>query len=152
MQNAPAEVLNISPEALEVANCHLELQNINEVAKHLSVPVDRVSEILNRSDVRAYINKVFFDIGYNNKFKVRKTMDSLINKKLEELEEADISSSKDISELLALSHKMSMDILDREIQLEKLQQNNIKNQTNIQINNDSKYTELIEKLIGGDIA
>ncbi len=65
------------------------------------------------------------------------------------MDEADIGSNKDITELIALSHKMTMEQMDREIALEKLRGSNIKTQTNIQINDNggSNYGSLISKLI-----
>jgi hypothetical protein len=81
-------------------------------------------------------------------------MDALIQRKFQELEEAEIGSNKDIADLLALSHKMSMDILDRQIQLEKLKEANIKSQVNVQVNefgNGSKYNTLLEKIMKGDV-
>jgi hypothetical protein len=78
---------------------------------------------------------------------MRSLMDTVIEKKLEEMAEADIGSSKDILEILALSHKMSIEILDRQIKYELAKASNIKNQTNVQINNpSSNYEALLEKL------
>ena len=81
-------------------------------------------------------------------------MDALLKQKFQELHEAGTGSTKDISELLALSHKMSMDLLDREIQLEKLRAGTAPSkQVNVQINeglDGSKYSHLISKLISGD--
>ncbi|NBT06913.1 MAG: hypothetical protein EBS54_09475 [Betaproteobacteria bacterium] len=85
---------------------------------------------------------------------MRRAIDALIQQKFHELEESGVGSSKDIAELLSLSHKMSMDLLDREIQLEKLKQTNIgpQKQVNVQINSDdgTKYGQLIHKLISGE--
>ena len=84
----------------------------------------------------------------------RSAVDALIKRKFQELEEADSGSNKDITELLTLSHKMTMDYLDREIQLEKLRQGNAgpQRQVNVQINelDSSKYAQLVQKLISGD--
>jgi len=152
--NTPAEVLNISPENLDVANEYLQTQNIQQVSQNLSIAPDQVSQILSRREVRAYIDNVFLDVGFNNRFRMRSAMDALIQRKFQELEEAEIGSSKDIADLLALSHKMSMDILDRQIQLEKLKEANIKSQVNVQVNefgNGSKYNTLLEKIMKGDV-
>lgn len=155
--HAPAEVLQISPEALEVANCYLQLQDARQVADELSLTVDMVSGILSRREVKAYINQVYFDLGFNNRFKMRRAMDAVLARKFQEMEEADVGSSKDIAELLALSHKMSMEQLDREIQLEKLRAGDggPKSQVNVQINeggDGTKYGALIAKLLGDKIA
>lgn len=153
-QNLPAETLRIAPEALEVANCYLQTQDAKKVAHELDLAPDLVTEILSRREVRAYVDSVFMDTGFNNRFQMRAAMDALIQKKFQELHEADTGSTKDISELLALSHKMSMDLLDREIQLEKLRTATApQKQVNVQINeglDGSKYSHLISRLISGE--
>lgn len=145
----PAEVINISPEALEVANTYLALQDIQAVASNLNISPDQVSLILSRREVKAYIDHVFLDYGFNNRFKLRGIMDTIIEKKLQEMEEADVGSNKDITEIITLSHKMTMDVLNAQIKLEQIRGNNtIKNQTNVQINNpeSTNLNTLISKL------
>ena len=153
-QNLPAETLKIAPESLEVANCYLQLQDARRVADELDLPVTLVTEILAKREVKSYVDHVFMDTGFNNRFEMRAAMDALIKKKFQEMHEADVGSTKDITELLALSHKMSMDLLDREIQLAKAQQSSApQKQVNVQINeglDGSKYSHLINRLISGD--
>jgi len=153
--STPAEIVDISPEALEVSNCYLQCQDINKVAEELDIPVHIVTQILARREVRAYVDNVFFNVGFNNRFKIRRAMDALIAKKFAELDEAGVGSNKDISELLALSHKMSMEQMDKEIQLKKLDAekgSGPKSQVNVQINeNGSNYGSLIERLINNQI-
>jgi len=155
-QTAPAEALQISPENLEIANCFLELQDSQRVADTLDVPVDMVTRILARSEIKAYVNQVFFEVGFNNRFRMRDLMDTLIKKKLQDMSESETGSNKDILDLIAQSHKMSMELLDKEIQLEKLRQGNpaIKSQVNVQINDGlgdgTKYGALINKLLSGN--
>lgn len=155
---SPAEALAISPENLEIANCFLELQDSQKVADALDVPLDFVTRILARSEIKAYVNQVFYEVGFNNRFRMRDLMDTLIKKKLQDMEESETGSNKDITDLIALSHKMSMEMLDKEIALEKLRQGNataaVKNQVNVQINDGigdgTKYGALISKLINGE--
>jgi hypothetical protein len=154
-QNLPASTVQIAPEALEVANCYLQVQDAKKVADELDLAPDLVTEILSRREVKAYIDHVFMDTGFNNKFEMRAAMDALIKQKFQELHEAGTGSTKDIAELLQISHKMSMDLLDREIQLEKLRSgpSGPQKQVNVQINeglDGSKYSSLISKLISGD--
>jgi hypothetical protein len=152
-QNLPAATIQIAPEALEVANCYLQLQDAKKVASELDLAPTLVTEILARREVKAYIDHVFMDTGFNNRFMMRDAMDALIKQKFQDMHEAGTGSTKDISELLALSHKMSMDLLDREIQLEKLRAGTApQKQVNVQINelDGSKYSSLINKLINGD--
>lgn len=148
--STPAEVLAISPEALEIANMYLQSQNISKVAEELGIPTEMVTQELSRREVRAYIDNVFMDLGFNNRFRIRAAMDALLQQKFQELEEAGIGSNKDIADLLALSHKMSMDQFDKQIELEKLRAANIKSQVNVQVNDfgtNTKYGSLIEQLL-----
>lgn len=148
----PAETLDISPEALEVANTYLQCQDIQKTSDELDIPTELVSQILGRREVKAYIDHVFMNVGFNNRFKMRAAMDAVIKQKFQELEESGMGSTKDIAELLALSHKMTMDELNAQIALEKIRQTNIKNQVNVQINDGvsdgSKYSHLIQTLLG----
>lgn len=148
----PAEVLNISPEALEVANLYLQTQDLNEVANTLDIPTEIVTQILARKEVKAYIDNVFFNLGFNNRFKMRKAMDAIIQRKFQDLDESETGSTLDIADLLALSHKMTMNELTKLIEYEKLQQSGVRSQVNVQINDGgTKYDSLIEKLISGSI-
>lgn len=150
----PAEVVHIAPESLEIANCYLQTQDARAVAAELDLPVETVTDHLGRHEVKRYIDQVFFDTGYNNRFLMRRAMDALIKRKFQELDESDTGSSKDIAELLAMSHKMSMDLLDRELQLEKIRAGTSgpQKQVNVQINelDGSKYSQLVQRLVSGE--
>lgn len=150
----PAEYVQISPEALEVANCYLQCQDVREVAEQLEVGVDIVTQTLAKREVRAYIDHVYMDIGFSNRFKMRSAMDAIIKKKFQEMEEAGTGSSKDIIEILALQHKMRMEELDRQIKLEQLRVEKPAphNQVNVQINDNggSNYDKLLSRLMNPD--
>ena len=157
MSQLPAtiEAVQISPEALEVANCYLQLQDVRAVSSELNIPVSTVNEYINKREVKAYIDNVFMDLGFNNRFNIRKIMDAVIEKKLMEMDEAGIGSNKDIVDILAMSHKMSIEHLTKQIELEKLRQQhetNIRSQVNVQINDNggSNYGQLLQKLLKED--
>lgn len=147
----PAEYVQISPEALEVANCYLQCQDVREVAESLEVGVGIVTQTLAKREVKAYIDHVYLDVGFQNRFKMRSAMDAIVKKKFQEMEEAGTGSSKDIIEILALSHKMRMEELDRQIKLEALRVEKPAphNQVNVQINDNggSNYDRLLQKLM-----
>lgn len=151
--NTPAETLRISPEGLEVANAYLQLQDLQKVATELDMPVDMVTTMLAKREVKTYIDNVFMNVGFNNQFKLRSAMDALIGQKFEELQEAGVGSGKDIADLLALSHKMTIETLDRQIALEKLKSESVKNQVNVQVNEfgSGAYGNLMEKLLKGQL-
>ena len=148
----PAEVIDISPEALEIANCYLQHQDIRKVADELSVPLEVVTRLLDKREVKAYIDHVFMNLGFNNRFRMRKAMDAILEKKFRDMDEAGLGSGKDIVEIMTLSHKMAMDELDRQIKLRELEiksSSGPKSQVNVQINNEggSNYNSLIDRLM-----
>lgn len=146
----PAEAIAIAPEQLEVANAFLQTPNISKVSEELNVPRETVVQILGSREVKAYIDSVYFNTGFNNKFHMRQLMDTIIQKKLKDLDEADTGSTKDITEILALSHKMTIEHLQLELQLEKLRAPKANVVTNVQINEghqNTRYGALINQLL-----
>ena len=148
------EVTTISPEGLEVANCYLQYGNIRAVCEYMSVPENQVVELLNKREVKKYIDTVYLDMGYRNKNNIGSLLDDMIASKLEEAQESGVYSSKDLADLLQMAHKMRIDEIKAQTDLEKAQGGNIKNQTNVQINEavpfgQGNYGKLMEKLLNG---
>ena len=122
----------ISPEGLEIANAYLELGSIPAVCSRLKIKEGKVSEYLNKREVKAYVDQVYLDSGYRNRFKLAEVLDTLIDAKLEEAEESQVFTNKDLADLVAMSHKIRMDEIKAQTELEKAKASNIKNQINIQ--------------------
>ncbi|MBO05740.1 MAG: hypothetical protein CMI58_01645 [Parcubacteria group bacterium] len=147
------ELTTISPEGMEIANSYLTFGSIKEVCNQLSVPENKVVDILNRREVKKYIDTVYLDTGYRNKNTIGALLDEMIHSKLEEAEESGVYSSKDLADLLQMAHKMRMDEIKAQADLEKT--SGIKNQTNVQINEgvpfgQGNYGKLMDKLLKGD--
>ena len=143
----------ISPEGLEIANAYLELGNIPAVCARLLIDEAKASEFLAKREVKAYVDQVYLDTGYRNRFKLAEVLDTLIDAKLEEAEESEIYTNKDLADLVQMAHKIRVDELKAQTELEKAKAANIKNQTNIQVNNQEmpfgqgNYGELMKKLL-----
>lgn len=142
----------MSPEGLEIANTYLELGNIQAVCLRLKIDENTAQEYLGKREIKAYIDQVYLDTGYRNRFKLASTLDDIIERKLDEAEESQIYTNKDIADLLSMAHKMRMDEIKAMAELEKAKASNIKNQTNVQINSDlpfgqGNYGKLMEKLL-----
>lgn len=150
------EVTTISPEGLEIANCYLQFGNIRAVCDAMLVTEDRVVDILNKRDVKRYIDTVYLDMGYRNKNNIASLLDEMIQSKLDEAKETGVYSSKDLADLLQMAHKMRMDEIKAMAEIEKVQNgNSIRNQTNVQINEampfgQGNYGKLMEKLLNGN--
>lgn len=141
-------MIKILPENLEVANAYLSTGNALVAANNLGVTPDRVYEILEKKEVKEYMNSVYLDQGYRNRFKLAELLDEVIENKLREARESDMYSSKDLVDIIALAHKIS---IDHSKSTNITQQ--VKNQQNIQVNGafgDGNYGKLMEKLLGDD--
>ena len=147
------EVTTISPEGLEIANSYLQFGNIRAVSDHLRIPEDKIATLLNKREVKKYIDTVFLDQGYRNKNTIGTLLDEMIASKLEDAQESGIYSNKDLADLLQMAHKMRMDEIKAQADLEKAQASNIRTQNNVQINSEvpfgqGNYGKLMEKLLG----
>ena len=142
----------ISPESIEIANAYLETGDITAVSAVLNVPRDVVSEYLNKREVKKYIDSVYLDTGYRNRSKLAEVMDTLIDKKLEEAEETEMYSNKDLADLLQMAHKMRMDELKAQAEADKANVASVKTQNNVMINSEvpfgqGNYGALMDKLL-----
>ena len=139
------ELTVISPEGMEVANSYLQFGNIRAVVDNLGVPEYRVTEILNKREVKKYIDTVYLDTGYRNKNNIATVLDEMIASK-----ETGVYSSKDLADLLQMAHKMRMDEIKAQADAEKATA--VRTQTNVQINEgvpfgQGNYGKLMDKLL-----
>ncbi len=142
------ELTPISPEGMEIAQSYLILGNIKGVAKDLSVPEYKVVEVLSTRSVKKFIDAVYLDIGYRNRNTLGSLLDEMIASKLEEAQESGIYTNKDLADLMMMAHKMRMDEIKAQGDLEKTK---IGNQTNVQINDpgvwgQGNYGKLMETI------
>lgn len=146
------ELTTISPEGLEVANSYLTFGNIRAVVEQLGVQENKVVELLNKREVKKYIDTVYLDMGYRNKNNIAGLLDEMIESKLEEAKESGVYSNKDLADLLQMAHKMRMDEIKAQADLQKAEGTNVKSQTNVQINEglpfgQGNYGKLMDKLL-----
>ena len=143
--------IKMSPEGLEVANTYLKLGSITNVCERLSLDENTVSEYLNKREIKSYIDQVYLDTGYRNRFKLADTLDNIIEEKLNEAEESQVFTNKDLADLLMMAHKMRMDEIKAMAELEKAKTQPLRQTANIQINElpfgQGNYGRLMEKLL-----
>lgn len=140
------DLVKIAPENLEVANAYLSTGSALVAAQQLGTTPDKVYAILEKNEIKEYMNSVYLDQGYRNRFRLAELLDEVIEKKIEEARETDVYSSKDLVDILALAHKISEDH-----RKESKATTNIRQQ-NVQINSpfgEGNYGKLMEKLLGG---
>lgn len=148
----------MSPEGMRVVEAYLDCgSDITQVGDYLGMPQEIVVAIYNRPEVRSYINTLFMESGFRNKGKFFGVMDTIIKKKLEDLEESELGSDADILEIMKVYHKMKMDEMAMQIKLIEAQskgrgptsQTNIQNNFNLPGSDDPAYMGLMQRLAGG---
>ena len=138
------KLVKLAPENLELANAYLSSGNALTAAARMGISPDKVYEVLEKSEVKDYINSVYLDQGYRNRFRLAELLDEVIENKLVEARDSDTYSSKDLVDIIALAHKMSED------HRKTSETTNIRQQ-NVQINSpfgEGNYGKLMEKLLG----
>ena len=149
----------LSPEGVKVAEAYIMSGgDIEKTSRELGLPVADLQSELNKREIKEYVDRIYHEAGFRNRFKMARVMDELIAKKLEEMDDTDMGSSKDILDLLQAQHAMKMKELEFEAKVKKellelerkKEEVQIKNQTNNQYNNyvieESSYDKLISKL------
>lgn len=144
----------IAPEGLEVAESYLSnAGDSRKVAQELDLPMEVVEKQLKTPEVKGYVNRMFNEVGFRNRFRVFGLLDQLVNMKLDEMQETGLGTSMDIVELLKTVHNMKMQELKMEAELTKASQTSAPTtQTNVQINNtipgsdDPGYMNVLEML------
>lgn len=145
----------MSPESMKVVEAYLGCGNdIDAAARELGISKPEFVAIYNRKEVQSYIITLFNESGFRNRHKLFSILDTVLELKMEELQETGMGSSMDIMDILTKMHKMKMDEMKLQIELEKAQQSKgPSTQVNIQNNypgsNDPQYQELMQKLATG---
>jgi hypothetical protein len=148
----------IPPEGLRVAEAYLACGGDSKAAaSELGMPISVIDAQLKKGEVKAYINRAYNESGFRNKFRIGAILDSIINMKLDEMQETELGSSMDIMDILKIAHKMKMDEAKAEIELEKVRaanqgpvsQTNIQNNIGVGDPSDAGYQALLSKLTGG---
>ena len=131
----------ISPENFDIANAYLQYGTVQEVARVMQLPEHVVVTNINMPQTKAYLDGVYLDMGYRNRSKLGALLDTMIEKKIEEAQESEVWTSKDLFDLISLAHKMRMD----EIKALK----NEGNSTTVNVANfgEGQYGKLMERLL-----
>lgn len=142
----PEQEFGMSPEMVEVVTSYLQTNDTAETAKSLNIPRQKVTYYLNKPEAKRFIDTVFLEQGYLNRSKMQTILDEIIEQKLEEMRESDMSSNKDIIDILAFAWKIRSDTAK-----ETVEKAGPTTQTNVQINGPGfggdNYNHLLNKLL-----
>ena len=147
----------MSPEGMDVIEAYLQCgSDVPSAARSLGMSEIAFRDIMNRSEVKNYLNDIFMESGFRNRDRLFGVLDEVIKRKLEELEETGMGSDQDIMDILWKAHKMKIEEMKMMVELEKVKAaaRTPANQTNIQNNiiagaGDQNYMDLITSLATG---
>ena len=150
MSDLPAQ--SLQPEAIVVVEQYLRFnRDIDLVAAELNTTPTVIGDILNKREVRGYLDHLFMESGFRNREKFFDVLDNLLDAKIAELDEAQMGSSMDIMDIMKIYHGMKIKELELSIKLQELQSSKQSAGTinNVQINNSSGYDKLLDRIIAG---
>ena len=128
------EAPELDPIVLSVANEYLSGKGIDEIALDNNVSPDAISVILDKKEVKSYIDNIYLSQGFMSRFKRAKLINDIIEEKIREAAETGQLTKKDIYDYLKLLNEMEKEARPKE-----------KTQVAIQVNNN--YETLMQDLM-----
>ena len=105
--NKTLEAPELDPVILGIANEHIQGRSHQEIADTFGTSQDRVAQVLDRREVKQYVDQVYLSQGYLNRFKRLDLINQVIQQKVEEaLVGGGEISKKDLLEWLRLLQEM----------------------------------------------
>ena len=94
--NRGLEAPPLDPVMLALANDYLSGKGIDEISEEYGISEDRVTSVIEKKEVKNYIDSVFATQGYLNRIKRINLINSVIDQKIQEAVETGIYSKKDL--------------------------------------------------------
>lgn len=94
--NKTLEAPALDPVVLALANDYLSGQSVEEIATNYGISEDRVTAVIEKKEVKNYIDSVFATQGYLNRIKRINLINQVIDQKIQEAVETGIYSKKDL--------------------------------------------------------
>ena len=94
--NKTLEAPALDPVVLALANDYLSGKGVEEIADEYGISEDRVTAVIEKKEVKIYIDSVFATQGYLNRIKRINLINQVIDQKIQEAVETGIYSKKDL--------------------------------------------------------
>ena len=94
--NKTLETPPLDPVVLAIANDYLAGHDISKLSEEYGITEDRVTSVIEKKEVKSYIDSVFATQGYLNRIKRIILINRVIDQKIEEAMETGIYSKKDL--------------------------------------------------------
>ena len=140
-ENSPSSTLIKSLEApaldpviLALANEHLAGKDYEELSREFGVNKDVVTQILNKKEVKSYIDTVFLNQGYLNRQKLSNLINQVVEAKVVDALESGEWSKKDLLDWLKFVQTISVETQGKE------------KGPQVQVNVQNNYMKLMKEL------
>lgn len=141
----PEESYRLNPEALAFVEVYMSNLSLDETAQELQISKEDAAGYLKQKEVQRFMDTIFIEQGYMNRFKLTGLLETVIQSKLEEAEETGVYTGKDLIEILQFMYKIQSDHVKRE------EEKSPSKQTNVQVNNyGDNLGSLIDRIVKGD--
>lgn len=114
--NKSLEAPELDPIVLSVANKYIECASLQDIADEYDVPTDVITKTLERKEVQNYINAVFMNQGFINRFRRMKIINDVISQKLQDALETGVYSKEDLLKWMKLLDTMETNATTKEKQ------------------------------------
>ena len=114
----------IDPVVLSVANEYLSGKTITDIAESFSLSEDRVASIIDKKEVKTYIDNVFVTQGYLNRVKRLQLINAVIEQKMTDALETGVFSKKDLLDWMKHLHDVESSVQKKEKPSVAVQVNN----------------------------
>jgi len=104
--NKALETPQLDPVFLAIANDYLSGKDISVMADEYALPADRITAVLEKKEVRSYIESVYTTQGYLNRIKRMNLINQVIEQKMADALETGVLSKKDLLDWLKLLNDM----------------------------------------------
>ena len=108
--NRSLEAPPLDPVVLALANDYLSGKGVNEIADEYGISEDRVTAVIEKKEVKNYIDSVFATQGYLNRIKRINLINHVIDQKIQEAVETGIYSKKDLLDWMKHLQEVEKDL------------------------------------------
>ena len=108
--NRSLEAPPLDPVVLALANDYLSGKGVLEIASEYGITEDRVTAVIEKKEVKNYIDSVFATQGYLNRIKRINLINQVIDQKIQEAVETGIYSKKDLLDWMKHLQEVEKDL------------------------------------------
>ena len=102
--NKTLEAPPLDPVVLAIANDYLAGKSVEEIADEYAVSQDRITSVIEKKEVKAYIDNVFATQGYLNRVKRINLINQVIDQKIQDA----VYSKKDLLDWMKHLHDIEV--------------------------------------------